>query len=72
MTPLARRALPAAIAAAAAIALLAGTRPADDDKLRMVDGHVAFGEQPTARILSVAAVNSDKVMKLLLRSERFE
>ena len=72
MNTLARRAIPAAIAAAAAVALLAGTRPADDVKLRMVDGHVAFGEQPTARIWSVGAVNSDKVMKLLLRSERFE
>ena len=41
-------------------------------QLRSADGHLAFGDHPTARAWSVGAVNSDKVMKLLLRSERFE
>ncbi len=41
-------------------------------QLRSADGHLAFGDHPTARAWSVGAVNSDKVMKLLLKSERFE
>ncbi len=40
--------------------------------LRNADGRLAFGEQATAKAWSVGAVNSDKVMKLLLKSERFE
>ena len=40
--------------------------------LRNGDGRIAFGEQPTAKVWSMGAVNSDKVMKLLLKSERFE
>lgn len=41
-------------------------------QLRNADGRLAFGDQPTARLWSLGAVNSDKVMKLLLKSERFE
>ena len=41
-------------------------------QLRNAEGRLAFGEQPTARAWSVGAVNSDKIMKLLLKSERFE
>ncbi len=40
--------------------------------LRNGDGRIAFGDQPTAKVWSMGAVNSDKVMKLLLKSERFE
>jgi Skp family chaperone for outer membrane proteins len=40
--------------------------------LRNDGGRLAFGDQPTAKAWSVAAVNSDKVMKLLLKSQRFE
>jgi Skp family chaperone for outer membrane proteins len=40
-------------------------------QLRSADGRLAFGDHPTARAWSIGAVNSDKVMKLLLRSERF-
>jgi Skp family chaperone for outer membrane proteins len=40
--------------------------------LRNDGGRVAFGEQPTAKLWSMAAVNSDKVMKLLLKSQRFD
>ena len=66
------RALPAA-ALLATMAALAGAAPADDGvTLRRVDGRVAFGDRPTERVWSIGAVNSDKIMKLLLRSERFE
>ena len=41
-------------------------------QLRNADGRLAFGDQPTARAWSIGAVNSDKIMKLLLKSERFE
>ncbi len=41
-------------------------------QLRSADGRLAFGDHPTARAWSVGAVNSDKVMKLLLKSERFD
>ncbi|MFM8641123.1 MAG: OmpH family outer membrane protein [Planctomycetota bacterium] len=41
-------------------------------QLRNADGRLAFGDQPTSRAWSVGAVNSDKTMKLLLKSERFE
>jgi Skp family chaperone for outer membrane proteins len=69
---LAFRALPAA-ALLASMAALAGAAPADDGvSLRKVDGKVAFGERPTERVWSIGAVNSDKIMKLLLRSERFD
>ena len=40
--------------------------------LRNVEGHLAFGEQATAKAWSIGAVGSDKIMKLLLKSERFE
>ena len=40
--------------------------------LRNADGRLAFGDQATARVWSIGAVNSDKIMKLLLKSERFE
>ena len=36
--------------------------------LRNDGGRIAFGEQPTAKVWSMGAVNSDKVMKLLLKS----
>lgn len=41
-------------------------------QLRNAEGRLAFGDQPTARLWSLGAVNSDKVMKLLLKSERFD
>ena len=72
---------PASQAVATAPRLPADLGPADavilsgkdsNLQLRNADGHLAFGDQPTARAWAVGAVNSDKVMKLLLKSERFE
>jgi len=40
--------------------------------LRNSEGRIAFGEQPTAKVWSLGAVNTNKIMKLLLRSERFD
>jgi Skp family chaperone for outer membrane proteins len=72
---------PAPVAVATAPAMPSDLGPADaviltgkdsNLQLRNADGKLAFGDQPTARAWSVGAVNSDKVMKLLLKSERFE
>jgi len=41
-------------------------------RVRNEGGRPAWGTEPTARAWSMAAVNSDRIMKLLLRSERFD
>ncbi len=40
--------------------------------LKNADGRIGFGDQATAKVWAMGAVNSDKLMKLLLKSERFE
>lgn len=40
--------------------------------LKNGDGRLQWGDQATSKAWSVAAVNTDKVMKLLLKSSRFE
>lgn len=40
--------------------------------LKNGDGRISFGDHATAKVWSIGAVSSDKIMKLLLKSDRFD